>query len=490
MPGITILGLGPGNPAQLTREAWDVLSNATELWVRTNQHPTMRSLPPTVNVHSFDYLYENGDDFESVYVAIVEKVLELGQRPEGVIYAVPGDPFVAEATAPEIARRVRTLRQAQGEPLHLPLKIVSGLSFLEPVFAALGLDPYPRLILMDALELSEAHVPAFPPDMPVLIAQVYSRLVASEVKITLNTIYPDEHPVRLVHAAGTKDEIIEDIPLYELDRSEHIGLLTALYLPPLGQGTSLEAFQEIVAHLRAPDGCPWDREQTHQTLRTHLLEESYEALAALDSGDFDKMAEEFGDLLLQIVLNAQIGTEEGEFGMADILKGIYDKIIRRHPHVFGDVQVDGVGGVLKNWEKIKAKERAGSGEKEKGLLDSIPLALPSLSQAQEYQDRAARVGFDWPEIEGVLDKIAEEIQEVRGATNEAELEAELGDLFFALVNLSRWKKIDAESALRGTNIRFKKRFAYVEQGAKKQGRKLSEMAIDEMEALWQEAKRQ
>jgi tetrapyrrole methylase family protein / MazG family protein len=482
MSGITILGLGPGNPAQLTREAWDVLSAAPELWVRTNQHPTVRSLPSTVKVYSFDHLYDNGIDFESVYSAIVEKVLELGQRSEGVVYAVPGDPFVAEATAPEIVRQARTL--------NLPLKIVSGLSFLEPVFAALGLDPYPRLILMDALEISEAHVPVFPPDMPVLIAQVYSRLVASEVKMTLNAVYPDEHPIRLVHAAGTKDEIIEDILLYELDRSEHIGLLTALYLPPLGEGTSLEAFQEIVAHLRAPDGCPWDREQTHQTLRTHLLEETYEALAALDSGDPAKMAEEFGDVVLQIVLNAQIGTEEGEFGMADILKGIYDKIIRRHPHVFGDVQVDGVGGVLKNWEKLKEKERAGNGEKEKGLLDSIPLALPALNQAQEYQDRAARVGFDWPEIEGVLDKIAEEIQEVRDATNEAELEAELGDLFFALVNLSRWKKINAESALRGTNIRFKKRFSYVEHGAQKQGRKLSEMTIDEMEALWQEAKHQ
>ena len=481
MSGITILGLGPGNPAQLTREAWEMLSSAAEIWARTAQHPTIHSLPSTVKVHSFDHLYENGDDFGSVYAAIVERVLELGERPEGVIYAVPGDPFVAEATAPEIARQARNRS--------LPVKIVSGLSFLEPVFAALGLDPYPHLVLMDALELSDAHVPAFPPDMPVLVAQMYSRLVASEVKMTLNTVYPDEHPVRLVHAAGTKDEIIEDISLYELDRSEHIGLLTALYLPPLGEGTSLEAFQEIVAHLRAPDGCPWDREQTHQSLRTHLLEETYEVLAALDSGDPQKMAEEFGDLLLQIVLNAQIGTEDGEFGMADILKGIYDKIIRRHPHVFGDVQVDGVGGVLKNWEKLKEKERAGNGVEDKGLLDGVPLALPALSQAQEYQDRAARVGFDWPEIEGVLDKIAEEIQEVRQAGNESELAAELGDLFFALVNLSRWKKIDAESTLRGTNIRFKKRFAYVEQGARHQGRKVSEMTIEEMEALWQEAKK-
>jgi tetrapyrrole methylase family protein/MazG family protein len=235
---------------------------------------------------------------------------------------------------------------------------------------------------MDALELGDAHVPAFPPDMPALVAQIYSRLVASEVKSTLTTVYPDEHPVRLVHAAGTKDELVEDIPLFEIDRSDHIGLLTALYLPSLGEGTSFEAFQEIVAHLRAPDGCPWDREQTHASLRTHLMGEAYEALEAMDSGSPGEMAEEFGDLLLQIVLNAQIASEEGEFNMADVLKGIYDKIIRRHPHVFGDVQLDGVQGVLKNWEKLKAAERAEGTDSEKGLLDGVPRSLPALGQAQ------------------------------------------------------------------------------------------------------------
>jgi tetrapyrrole methylase family protein / MazG family protein len=393
---------------------------------------------------------------------------------------VPGDPFLAEATCPVIAQRARTAG--------LPLKIVSGLSFLEPVFAALGLDPYPRFTLVDALELSQAHIPAFPPDMPALIAQVYSRMVAAEVKMTLNAIYPDEHPVRFVHAAGTKDECVEDLPLYKIDRSTRIGLLTVLYVPSLGEGSSFEAFQEIIAHLRAPDGCPWDREQTHQSLRSHLLDEAYEALEAMDSQDPAKMTEEFGDLLLQIVLNAQIASEEGEFGMPDVLKGIYDKIIRRHPHVFGEVQVDGVGGVLKNWEKLKADERAGSDEPEKSLLGGVPLALPALIQAQEYQDRAARVGFDWPEIEGVLDKIAEEIQEVRETVNAEQLAGELGDLLFALVNLARWKKIDAESALRGTNIRFKKRFGCVEAGAKSQGKNLQEMTLDEMEALWQKAK--
>jgi tetrapyrrole methylase family protein/MazG family protein len=481
MSGITIIGLGPGDPAKLTREAWEVLDSSDEIWLRTKQHPAVTGFPSTLRINSFDDLYEEGDSFDEVYSAIVKKVLELGASPGGVVYAVPGDPFVAEATCPEIATHARSLG--------LPIKIVNGISFLEPVFTALGLDPYPRLILVDAIELSQAHVPEFPPDMPVLIAQIYSRLVAAEVKMTLNTVYPDEHPVILIHAAGTDDEIIEDIQLYEIDRSEHIGLLSTLYIPPLNKGTSFEAFQEIVAHLRAPNGCPWDREQTHQSLRPHLMGEAYEALSAMDSGDPTQMSEEFGDLLLQIVLNAQIAGEDGEFTMADVLKGIYDKIIRRHPHVFGDVKLDGVQGVLTNWEKLKAAERSDSHDPGKGLLDGVPLALPALAQAQEYQERVSRVGFDWKEVNGVLDKIIEEIHEVREVTNDQELIDELGDLLFALVNLARWKNVDAESALRGTNQRFKNRFGHVELGAKKQGRKLSEMSLDEMEALWEEAKR-
>ncbi len=338
------------------------------------------------------------------------------------------------------------------------------------------------------MELSTAHVPAFPPDVPVLIAQIYSRLVASEVKMTLNAVFPDEHPVRLVHAAGTKDELIEELKLYEIDRSEHIGLLTSLYVPPLGEGTSFEAFQEIISHLRAPDGCPWDREQTHESLRTHLIEEAYEALEAIDSGDFGAIQEELGDLLLQIVLHSQIASEEGEFTVNTVIKGIYDKIIRRHPHVFGEVQLDGVTGVLQNWERLKEAERKDNGKEKKGLLDGVPLSLPALIQAEEYQDRAARVGFDWPVVDGVLDKVAEEIQEIKTATNQTELAEEIGDLFFVLVNLARWKKIDAESALRETNLKFKRRFSYVEQSAKQKERSLSDMTLEEMDALWDEAK--
>lgn len=357
------------------------------------------------------------------------------------------------------------------------------LGVVNSVFETLRIALPPKLILLEARTLSSAHVPPYPPDFPVLFTGIDSSELALQVKSILLTTYPKEHVVQWVSEGMKKDERLGGLSEEQFARD------VCLYVPALGEGTSFESFAEIVAHLRAPDGCPWDKEQTHETLRKHLLEESYEALSAIDSGDFADMREEFGDLLLQIVLQSQIANEEGRFNVNQVVHGIYSKIVRRHPHVFGELELDGVDGVLLNWEKLKETERKNNGQYNKGLLDGVPLALPALNQAQEYQDRAARVGFDWPEIDGVLEKIAEEIEEVKQSKDEAELNSELGDLLFALVNLARWKKVDAESALRGTNTKFKKRFGYVEQGAKKQGRNLSELPLDEMESLWQEAKK-
>jgi tetrapyrrole methylase family protein/MazG family protein len=373
-------------------------------------------------------------------------------------------------------------------------------SLVASVFETLRISPPSKLILLEARTLSSAHVPPGPPDVPTLITELDSLELALQVKTVLLGIYPKEHEVVLVNLntkaqsldnAKQKNFITLDLGGVGIEKSfdSSFSHATCLYLPALGEGTSFESFQEIVAHLRAPNGCPWDKEQTHDSLRKHLLEESYEAIAALDSGNFDSMCEEFGDLLLQIMLHSQIASEEGEFTANDVVKGIYDKIIRRHPHVFGDAKVSGVDGVLTNWEKLKEAERSEKRE-EKGMLDGVPLALPALSQAQEYQDRAARVGFDWPVIDGVLDKLAEEIQEVKQAETDFELADEIGDLLFVLVNFARWKKVDAESALRGTNMKFKKRFGYIETNAKQRGRNLSDMKLDEMDALWNEAKRE
>lgn len=478
--GIILLGLGPGDPDLLTLQAKHILSTSPEVYFRTDHHPVAQAYASATRIKSFDYLYEKSDRFEDVYAAIVAEILKLGQTADGVVYAVPGHPFVAEFTCPEIFRQAR----AAG----IPVQVVEGISFIEPVCTALGLDPFPRLVLSDALEVGQMHHPDYPPDMPVLFTQIFSRSVAAELKMTLTAIYPDDHPVRLVHAAGTPDCLVEDIPLYEIDRSRHIDITTALYVPPMPVGSSFEAFQEIIAHLRAPDGCPWDKEQTHASLRKHLLEETYETLAAMDAEDPDKMTEEFGDLLLQIVLNAQIGFEDGDFTMSDILRGIYAKIIRRHPHVFGDATVDGVGKVLANWEKIKAGERAANGEARKSLLDGLPQALPSLTQAQEIQDRAARVGFDWKDESGVVDKLHEELNEFKAARTEEDAAEEMGDLLFAVVNLARWRKIDSESALRSASQKFRRRFGYIEDYAREQGVEVNSLSFEKLDDLWNEAK--
>jgi tetrapyrrole methylase family protein/MazG family protein len=348
---------------------------------------------------------------------------------------------------------------------------------------ALGMDSLHSMAFLDAEGFATRHVPSFPPDVPALIAGIETESRLEQVRRVLQAVYPVGHAVRLVRVRGGGAEV-SDSTVSEMSGAGW----TALYVPSLGTGTSFETFQEVIAHLRAPDGCPWDREQTHLTLRKHLLEESYETLAAMDEANPERMREEFGDLLLQVILNAQIAWEYGEFTMAGVLKGIHDKIIRRHPHVFGDVKVDGVGQVLSNWETIKKEERKKKGDDEKSLLDGLPAALPALTQAQEYQDRAARVGFDWPEIEGVLEKVKEEIDEVRGANSPEELSSELGDLFFALVNLARWKKVDSEAALREASLKFKKRFGYIEKRAQAMGHPMKEMSLQELDNLWNESK--
>ncbi len=477
---ITIVGLGPGDPAHLTREAWAVLEAAEVVYLRTRKHPTVAALRPTLTVHSFDHLYEQARNFEEVYTTIAAEVLRLGRRPGGVVYAVPGHPLVGEAT---VGRVLDAAREAD-----LAVRVVAGLSFVEPVLTALGIDALAGLQIVDAMELAALHHPPLNPDAPALVAQLYSPALAADLKLTLMNQYPPEHPVTLVHSAGTPDERTLTVPLYELDRQLDVAHLTTLYAPPLPQPGSLEGFQETIARLRAPDGCPWDQEQTHQSLRSNLLEETYEVLAALDRDDVGALREELGDLLLQIVLHAQIAVEAGEFSLADVIAAIDAKIKRRHPHVWGELAVSGAEQVIRNWELLKAQERE-ENHKAGSLLDGVPKALPALAQADAYGRRAARVGFDWPDASGVVAKIHEEIAELQAAADAETQVAELGDLLFAVVNWARWLDVDPEAALREANARFARRFAYIETEVRRRGLDLTQMNMDALEALWQEAKR-
>lgn len=359
------------------------------------------------------------------------------------------------------------------------------------VCSSLKIDPASGLQIIAAPYLGRQHHPLFTPSQSVLIVDFDSLEQAKEIVTILYAYYPRTHPAKAVQL--DKDGTLNQYPitLETLETIDFQGSQLFLFIPVLSADSSFESFQEVVAHLRAPDGCPWDREQTHLSLRPHLMEEAYEVLDAMDRQDHDALREELGDLLLQIVLNAQIAFENGNFNMTDVLEGINRKIVRRHPHVFGEVQVGGVDGVLKNWEKLKESERAENGaEVGKGLLDGVPRSIPALTQAEEYQDRAARVGFDWAEIKPVIAKVREELDEVLNAPDETSRAGELGDLLFAVVNLARWYKVDAESALRQTNSRFAKRFKHIESRARGQGRKLTDMTLAEMDEFWEEAKGQ
>lgn len=246
-----------------------------------------------------------------------------------------------------------------------------------------------------------------------------------------------------------------------------------------------QGLRDIIARLRAPDGCPWDQEQTHITLRQNLLEECYEALEALDAGNSQSLSEELGDVLMQIVFHCQIAQENGDFTDADVFRRINEKLINRHPHVFGDVVVKDSREVEANWEETKKKERG----EQVSVLDGLAKAMPALGYGQSITFRASQAGFEWDDISGVMDKVREEISELEAAPTKAEKEREFGDVLLSLVNVARWLDIDAESALRGANDRFYSRFTHIEVGARAQGRSVRDMSMAEKEVLWEEAKR-
>ena len=242
---------------------------------------------------------------------------------------------------------------------------------------------------------------------------------------------------------------------------------------------------DIIARLQAPNGCPWDRKQTHSSLRENLLEECYEVLEALDEDDSVKLCGELGDLLMQVVLHAQIAAEAGEFEMGDVIKGINSKLIRRHPHIFGSVKVENAEEVSVNWEALKREER----EADTSILDSVPKQMPALAYSQAIQRRVAQVGFDWKDVDGVMDKLAEELREFKQAPRQEEKAKEFGDLLFTLVNIARRLGVDSEAVLREANRRFYNRFTYMEQVCRQRGLNFGELSFAEQNTLWEEAKK-
>ncbi len=322
----------------------------------------------------------------------------------------------------------------------VPLQVISQSALLEP--AELGMTPGYLLNPMSA----------------VLVTDIDDETL---VRTALDQVYPKQHPLRM-----TSEGLLAD-PLH-----------------PLQHGSYLTAMEYVTARLRAPNGCPWDREQNHQTIKNNLLEESYETLEALDLGDNAKLAEELGDLLMQVVLHAEIARQQGEFDLRDVVSGITSKLVRRHPHVFGDVTANSAGEVLQNWDEIKKKERG----EDVSILASVAPAMPALAYAQEVSKRAARQGFEWPDSEGVLAKVREEIHEFIEAPDHKAVVDEFGDLLFSLVQVARFRGFEAEEALRLANRKFRNRFESLERLVRSRGLSLKGMSIHDVQALWEEVK--
>ena len=480
MNTIHIIGLGAGDLDQLPLGVYKKLKAADNLYVRTEDHPVLAELEQEgLTFNSFDAVYEKHDTFSPVYEEIAETLISLSQQT-AVIYAVPGHPLVAEQT-------VQNLIEAEKQG-RCQLAIEGGHSFLDSLFGALRIDPIEGFQLMDGTEMTSDQVNM---TQHLLIAQVYDSFSASEVKLTLMEKYPDDYPVTIVTAAGSADEVLRTVPLHELDRSTEVNNLTTVYVPPAEEQTQRlkewQTFRSIIAKLRSPEGCPWDREQTHESLSPYLIEEAHELLQAIREGDDDAIADELGDVLLQVFLHAQIGQDNGYFQLEDVLESISAKMIRRHPHVFGDVTAEDSDQVVANWQEIKAQEKPAADS----LLAGQDRFSSSLTTSFNYQKKAAKVGFSWPDAAGAWDKFHEELQEFQQEVakgSKARQLDELGDLLFTLVNLARFFDLSPEEAMMQANRKFQTRFRYVEQQVKEGTGNFSDYTLEQLDEFWNQAK--
>ncbi|QDP38832.1 bifunctional methyltransferase/pyrophosphohydrolase YabN [Radiobacillus deserti] len=477
MKKIEIIGLGAGDIDQLPLGIYKKLTTSpSPIYVRTEDHPVISTLKQEgVTFKGYDAIYEAHADFGDVYEAIVEDLVQQAKE-ESIIYAVPGHPMLAEKT-------VQLLEQQS----NVEITIVGGQSYLDDLFTALRIDPIEGFQFVDGTSFRREELNYL---QHLVFCQVYDSFVASEVKLTLLEDLDPDYLVTVVDAVGSKEEKVIQVPLVELDQSVSLSNLTSIYVPPAKREQLSHQFfrlREVIAQLRGPNGCPWDKEQTHESLRKYLLEEAYEFIEAVDGLDDDGMIEELGDILLQVMLHSQIGEDEGFFTIDDVIQSITDKMIRRHPHVFGDVVATSAETVVKNWDEIKKVEKS----ERTSFMDAIPNQMSGLLEAEQIQKQAAKVGFDWQDSEPMWEKIKEEMEEVQqaiAAQNPNEIEKEFGDLLFAIVNLTRYYKVNPEISIKQTNRKFKTRFRFMEREAEKNNQKLQALSLNQLDAYWEKAK--
>jgi tetrapyrrole methylase family protein / MazG family protein len=481
---VTIVGLGPGGPELVTQQTLDAIAAHPHRFIRTTRHPSAAVVGTAT---SFDDVYEAADTFADVYAEITERLVAAAAEHGDILYAVPGSPLVLE-------RSVRHLRS----DTRAECTILPAMSFLDVAFARLGIDPVEAGVrLIDGHEFATA---AAGDHGPMFVAHTHANWVLSDIKLAVEGATGDE-PVVILQRLGTPDELITNTTWAELDRTVEADHLTCLYIPHLGAavGESLVRFHQLARTLR--EQCPWDREQTHQSLIKYLLEETYEVVDALQALDLDEpesdaaLIEELGDLMYQIEFHATIAEQEGRFTMADVVDGIHDKLVHRHPHVFGTVNAEDADTVIANWDAIKHVEKGRT-----SVFDGVAMSQPSLSYAYHVQRKAAKVGFDWPDVEGALLKIFEETAELSAAINATvdpagagghheRIDDELGDLLFAVVNVARHLDIEPEAALRVATHKFRRRFEQVELLAADRDISIGSSDLAVLDALWDEVKR-
>ena len=478
---LKIMGLGPGAYEALTIGALKELKNNKNIYFRTEKHPTVDFLKDEgIKFESYDHAYEKYDSFDDVYKYIAEDLITKIKDDEDLIYAVPGHPLVAEKS---VINLIELCKEN-----NIQYEVLPAVSFVDAMMEALQVDPIEGVKIIDAFDMKNQILDK---RVGTIITQVYNNFIASEVKLRLLEGYEDDTEIIFVRAAGIEGlESIRKIPLYELDWQEDIDYLTSIYIPKdLGNKKDFQDLLDIIETLRNPGGCPWDREQTHESLKSALLEECYEVIDAIENEDEDALIEELGDVLLQVVFHASIGKEDGYFDIMDVIGGISNKMINRHPHVFGNEKANTSEQVLVNWDEIKKEEKGIKTLTEE--MQNIAKSLPATTRAYKVQKKAKKVGFDWNDVNYAMDKVKEELNEIKEVYNcedKSIIEGEVGDLLFACINVARFLEVDGELALDKTIKKFIKRFSYIENEAIKNNKNLKDMTLEEMDKLWEEAK--
>jgi len=482
---VVVVGLGPAGADLLLPAARDALARSARRFVRTARHPAVEELAREgMDLRGFDDVYESTDRIERVYESIVRTLVREAWTHGEICYAVPGNPSVAERT-------VALLREAAavGE---IELTVVPGLSFAELAWSRLGVDPIDGARIVDGRRFT---IDAAGLHGQLLVVQCDTTLVLSEVKLALLDALDPATPVTVLQRLGLPDESVSDVPLAELDRAVEPDHLTSVFADTgsVALTPELARFVALMEQLRGPGGCPWDAEQTHHSLTRYLLEEAYEvveAVAALPppapAGEpppeaYAALADELGDLLCQIVFHVVLAGEAGAFTMADVITGIHDKLVRRHPHVFGEAEADTPAAVMRNWEQIKKAEKGAS-----SLVDGLTPGLPSLLYAHKLYRKAASVGLEPGDTADALARVDAAAARLRDAAGD-DTEAALGEMLAAAVVVARAHGVDAESALRGWSARFRDRFMATEQLAAERDLDLAALEPPAVRALWAEA---